>query len=197
MGKRIILKDANFSENGIFNEFSIDWFEDYRITTPSDNRLGAPLTKGSYDTPIFASAKGKRIQFIYIRLNSVMSISEDAIAKKLKVYDYVGMSNNPLIGTYDCTIKSNGTDMIINLGKEYVFTNGIIIHGYKITPNDMDVAIIGGMTTQAPYELRNSMKYGVTPTFNENSISFDSIVTDVIASWAPDIKFGVFNPNEL
>lgn len=197
MGKRIILKDANFSENGIFNEFSIDWFEDYRITTPSDNRLGAPLTKGSYDTPILTKAKGKKIQFIYIRLDSTMSISEDAIAKKLKVYDYVGISNNPLIGTYDCTIKKNGTDMIINLGKEYVFTNGIIIHGYKITPNDMDVAIIGGMTTSASPQLEGSLNYGVTPTFNENSISFDSIVTDVIVSWAPDIKFGAINPNKL
>lgn len=197
MGKRIILKNANFSENGIFNEFSINWLEDYTITTPSDNKLGAPLTKGSYDTPIFVSAKGKKIQFIYIRLNSIMSIYEDDIAKKLKVYDYVGKSNNPLIGTYDCTIKSNGTDMIINLGKEYVFTNGIIIHGYNITPNDMDVAIIGGMTTNAPSKLRNSINYGVTPTFNESSISFANIVSEAIVSWAPDIKFGVFNSNDL
>lgn len=197
MGKRVILKDADFSENGIFNEFSINWFNDYTITTPSDNKLCAPLAKGSYDTPIFTRAKGKRIQFIYIRLNTIMTVLEDVIAKKLKVYDYVGISNNPLIGTYDCTIKSNGTDMIINLGKEYVFTKGIIIHGYKITPNDMDTAIIGGMTTKAPSELRGSTSYGVTPTFNESSISFSKIESSAISSWAPDIKFGVVNSNEI
>lgn len=192
MSTKLVLKNADFSENGIYNP-TYNWFLDYSLGDRANNLCGAPLTS-DIAAPVFTELAGKKVRFIWLKIYT--SSSSVVYPKKVAVFNYVSTSNtHALIGRYDFTIESNSNEsfMVIDLGQEIEFTDGLIISAYNSTLGDMSKAVIAGMTTNMPssYVGYNKISYAKNVSFEGNNIKFSSSDVTTYASWGIDIKFGL------
>lgn len=141
MGRKIIIKDADFSANGIFNP---SWQLDYTSLAEQGNSVFcAPFEQGvagALSMIGFNETKNKTIRFVELTLNT--SNTNYNIPLKIGVYK-VRYQSCELVQTFDYTITGNGQSMLLILDEPILFDDCVLgLFAYSATPYDMTSRVI-------------------------------------------------------
>lgn len=197
MGKKIIIKGADFSANGIYNP-TIDWIIDYAWDEQTRGSFCAP-----YDgTPrmsvlFFVKSKGKRVRYIWLRVNT--SDSNFHYVSKISAYKISYNSSERSttgikIRTYDYTITSSGPDstMVIDLGENVDFVDSYLgLLTFNYTPEDVLRSVVCGMGNKS--DLFDYVSYVTDPVFDSDGNFTAGTITENIGfrGYCPDAKLGI------
>lgn len=142
MGKKLIIKNANFSENGILNP---TWQIDYTSNIPNGDYIYcAPAEDGSASSNAMTmlginTTKNKVIKFVELTLNTTTTVYN--IPSKIVAYKiYSENSHAEKIKEFDYTISGNGDSMIIAFDEPIFFDNCYLgFYCYNETPGDISI----------------------------------------------------------
>ena len=189
----LILRDADFSQNGIYNPI-INWFynfmDDSDISLPRGTRIGCKMDTDLV-VAIFKAAAGKKVRYIKFRLCFSLAFTTDMVPTYINVYNYDSSTNTctKIGNSIRYTIDSNSADsiMFIDLGQEYEIRDGIAFYGFDSQLGDRDFSILCGMT------MKNDKNGECRWLGGTISGTLDSITGTKITNygnWIPDIKIG-------